>query len=189
MPTRPAIHARRFVATLLQCAAFALQLAAPASAADLHGKVVHVADGDSITVLDAAKRQHKVRLAAIDAPERRQAYGTRARQHLSALVLGRNVIVVWDRLDRYGRIVGKVLAPACAAETCAKTLDAGLAQIAAGYAWHYRRYARTLPPQEWQRYAAAEQAARTRRMGLWQDKAPAPPWEFRRAASAGARPG
>lgn len=189
MPTRPDIRARRIIAVLAQCTALVLLLAAPASAAELHGKVVHVADGDSITVLDAAKRQHKVRLAAIDAPERRQAYGTRARQHLSALVLGRSVIVVWDRRDRYGRIVGKVLAPACAAVTCAKTLDAGLAQISAGYAWHYRRYARTQPPQERQRYAAAEQAARTRRMGLWQDNHPAPPWEFRRAATAVARPG
>lgn len=189
MPTRPAIRASRIIAALLQCAALILNLAAPASAAELHGKVIHVADGDSITVLDANHRQHKVRLAAIDAPERRQAYGTRARQHLASLVMGRQVTVVWDRRDRYRRIVGKVLAPACADAHCAQSLDAGLAQLSAGYAWHYRRYANEQQQEERQRYAAAEEAARTGRMGLWRDRDPSPPWEFRRAASTGARPG
>ena len=81
-----------------------------ASPAQLFGKVVGVADGDTVTVLEESDQQHKVRLAGIDAPERRQAYGDRAKQHLSALVYGRAVVVVWDKRDRYGRIVGRVLA-------------------------------------------------------------------------------
>jgi endonuclease YncB( thermonuclease family) len=188
MPTRPAILVRRFIAALAQCAALILLAAAFASAAELHGKVIAVADGDSITVLDADKRQHKVRIAAIDAPERRQAYGTRARQHLAELIFGKDVIVAWDKRDRYGRILGRVLAMECAAQTCAHTLDVGLAQIKAGYAWHYRRYANEQPARERQRYAAAEQAARAQRAGLWRDDDPSPPWEFRRASVSG-RPG
>ena len=72
------------------------------------GRVVGVADGDTVTVLDADKVQHKIRLAGIDAPEKAQAFGNRSKQNLSDLVFGKDVRVDWDKRDRYGRIVGKV---------------------------------------------------------------------------------
>jgi endonuclease YncB( thermonuclease family) len=73
------------------------------------GKVVGVSDGDTITVLDADKRQHKVRLDGIDAPESNQDFGSRAKQSLSDLVFGKTVTVTSAKRDRYGRIVGQVL--------------------------------------------------------------------------------
>ena len=80
-------------------------------AGTLIGKVVGVSDGDTIIVLDQQKKQHKIRLAAIDAPEGRQPYGKRSEQHLSELLYRKDVEVEWKKHDRYGRIVGKVLVP------------------------------------------------------------------------------
>lgn len=154
--------------------------AAVAGATELRGMVVGVADGDTITVLDAAHTRHKVRLSGIDAPERRQPFGTRSTQHLSALVFGREVVVLWEKHDRYGRIVGKVLAPECAHSTCAKTVDAGLAQINAGLAWHYRQYEKEQAPQDRRHYSAAERTAREKHEGLWRETNPVPPWNYRR---------
>jgi len=174
MPPR----APRFTAPLLLAA---LLVALPASGHQLTGRVVAVADGDTITVLDAAQHPTKVRLSGIDAPEKKQPYGARAKQHLSELVFGKIVEVDWEKHDRYGRIVGKVIAPDenCAAADCAKTVDAGLAQLSAGLAWHYKQYAKEQPRSERERYAAAETEAHLKRLGLWADSHPFPPWEWR----------
>ena len=158
-----------------------LALCNGAGAADLFGKVVGVADGDTITILDESHRQHRIRLSGIDAPERRQAYGDRAKQHLAALVADKAVHVSWDKRDRYGRIVGRVLLSVCERARC-RYDDAGLEQIRAGLAWHYRRYARDQPPAERVEYAAVEQQARDRREGLWREPDPVPPWAFRSAS-------
>ncbi len=88
--------------------------------------VVHVADGDTITVLDAGKVQHKVRLAGIDAPEKAQPFGQRSRESLADLVAGRTVIVETHKKDRYGRYVGKVIL---------NSRDVNLEQIRRGMAW------------------------------------------------------
>jgi endonuclease YncB( thermonuclease family) len=78
-------------------------------AATITGKVVAVADGDTITVLDANKVQHKIRLGGIDAHEKTQPFGQTCRQSLSDLVYGKTVSVDTDKPDRYGREVGKIL--------------------------------------------------------------------------------
>lgn len=156
--------------------------AATAGAAEITGLVVKVADGDTITVLDSAHAQHKIRLEGIDAPERHQAFGERSKEHLAALVQGRNVTVIWHKHDRYGRILGRVLAPECGRGACPMTLDTGLAQLNAGLAWHYRQYAREQEPGERSRYAAAEETARSKQEGLWRDANPVPPWDYRRAS-------
>jgi endonuclease YncB( thermonuclease family) len=156
-----------------------LQLCGAASAAQLFGKVVGVADGDTVTVLEESQQQQKVRLAGIDAPERRQPYGDRAKQHLSALVYGKTVLVQWDKRDRYGRIIGHVFASDCMGLACRYSIDAGLEQIKAGLAWHYKQYEKEQPPAERVQYAALEQRARARREGLWSDADPVPPWEYR----------
>nr|WP_295078417.1 thermonuclease family protein [uncultured Roseateles sp.] len=137
----------------------------------LEGRVVGVADGDTITVLDQATQPHKIRLAGIDAPEKRQAFGQRAKQNLSDLVYGKNVSVVWRKKDRYGRIIGKVMVG---------QVDACLAQISQGMAWHYKQYEKDQPAAERRSYAAAEQQARQREVGLWHEEQPTAPWDFRR---------
>jgi len=101
--------------------------------ATLEGQVIAVHDGDTITVLDADKKQHKIRLAGIDAPELKQAFGTRARQNLATLVHQQDVRVEWDKTDRYRRTVGKGcartqgslldLTPACISESPDVRLD------------------------------------------------------------------
>jgi len=154
--------------------------ATPLLAGTLAGKVSEVSDGASVTVTDKAGMQRKIRLAAIDAPEPRQPYARESRQHLTDMVLGKSVKIEWRKQDRYGRIVGKLTlqAPPCA--TCPKTLDAGLAQLEAGLAWWDRATRREQSLSDQGYYEYAEFDARARRIGLWQDPAPMPPWEWRK---------
>lgn len=172
------ISSRFFWATLIALAAWS------ASAETITGRVIGVADGDTVTVLDADRTQHKIRVAGIDAPEKEQAFGQRSKASMSDLVFGKDVLVVAGKRDRYGRLVGKVLvaAPSCAASTCPKTLDAGLVQITTGMAWWYRQYAREQSSEDADAYALAEQAAREHRAGLWRDADPIAPWDWRRAS-------
>src|SRR5690554_5839444 len=88
---------------------FLLAAVAGLEADDLRGRVVSVADGDTITVLDAGRMEHRIRLNGIDAPESRQPFSQVSRRQLSELVAGRDVLVVWDKRDRYGRLIGTVL--------------------------------------------------------------------------------
>lgn len=113
---------------ILIIASFVLAFSFPALAETLSGRVVHVADGDTITVLDVRNQQHKIRLAGIDAPERKQAYGNASKKHLASLVAGKAVSVDWQKRDKYKRIIGKVLLDG---------QDICLEQIKAGMAWHY----------------------------------------------------
>jgi endonuclease YncB( thermonuclease family) len=149
------------------------------------GRVVAVADGDTITLLDADRKQHKIRLSAIDAPELRQASGIRSRQHLSGLVLHQPVKIIGDKRDPDGRLVGKVLTSArCLVRPCPLSYDVSLAQVASGMAWHYEQYEGEQSAQDRRRYAAAEDDARARGIGLWSDAKPRPPWEWRRHRNA-----
>jgi endonuclease YncB( thermonuclease family) len=136
----------------------------------LTGKVIHVADGDTITILDSSHQQLKIRLSGIDAPEKAQAYGQRSKEHLSGLVQGQQVIVETSKKDRYGRHVGHVLL---------NGQDVNLEQLRAGLAWYYRQYERELTPELRQSYAMAEAEANEARMGLWSDAQPVPPWQWR----------
>ena len=95
------------------------------------GRVVEVIDGDTVTVLLPSRSQLKVRLAGIDAPEKRQAFGQRAKQQLAALVFDKRVTVVGHKYDRYRRLVAKLIVDGH---------DANFDMVAAGYAWHYKRY-------------------------------------------------
>jgi len=162
----------------------ALLLCAAATAETFHGGVVRVTDGDTIVVLDKNNQQHKVRLAGIDAPESKQPYGQTSRKYLAELVANKNVAVEWAKYDKYGRIVGKVMVAspdACpdARPECPKTLDACLAQITSGLAWHFKRYKSEQSEEDRLRYAFAEEEARAKRAGLWKEPNPIPPWEWR----------
>ena len=145
----------------------------PSWADVLIGKVVGLADGDTVTVLDEQKQQHKIRLAGIDAPERKQPYADASRKHLASLVFGKTVEVRFHKKDRYGRLVGTVYLEGS---------DVNLLQVTAGLAWHYKAYEKEQSEQERLVYASAEETARRRHLGLWQDRTPVPPWDFRKAA-------
>lgn len=142
------------------------------NAATIEGRVVGVADGDTVTVLDADKAQHKIRLSGIDAPEKNQPFGQRSKQSLSNLVFAKTVTVETDKRDRYGREVGKVLVG---------EVDANLMQVQRGFAWHYKAYEREQSVIDRKVYADAEYEARATKRGLWADAVPMPPWEFRKA--------
>lgn len=132
-----------------------------------------LSDGDTVTVLDATHRQHKVRLAGIDAPERRQPFGDRSRQALAAMVFRQQVAVEWHKTDRYGRLVGVVRISG---------RDVGLEQVKSGLAWHYKEYRSEQTKADRILYDQAEEQARAARRGLWRDALPEAPWEFRRRA-------
>jgi endonuclease YncB( thermonuclease family) len=102
--TQPTIRPARAIAAALLLAA--LICAGAAYGDTLRGRVVAIADGDTITVLDAGKTQHRIRLAGIDAPERGQAFGQASKRRLSELVFDREVSIEFSKLDRNGRIVG-----------------------------------------------------------------------------------
>ena len=139
-------------------------------AAEVTGRVVAIADGDTITVLDALKEQHKIRLAFIDAPEKNQPYGQRSKQHLLELANGKQASADCYKTDRYGRLI-------CIVHVDGQ--DVGLAQIEAGLAWWYRSYAHEQLPRQRSGYESAEDRAAADRIGLWQDQDPVPPWEWR----------
>ena len=147
----------------------------------LQGRVVGVSDGDTVTVLDASKRRHKIRLSGIDAPEKAQPFGQRSKENLSRLVFGRDVNIVWRKRDRYKRIVGKVMVadPSCKDAVCPKTFDACEAQITVGLAWWYVRYAKEQNIDDARRYKVAQKEARASKVGLWSEPKPISPWKWR----------
>jgi endonuclease YncB( thermonuclease family) len=141
----------------------------------LAGKVVAISDGDTLTLLDASKVQHRIRLDGIDAPEAKQAFGNRSRQSLGELAHEREAVAECSKIDKYKR-------PVCVVRV--NGLDMGLEQIKRGMAWHFRRYAHEQTPENRAAYATAEAEARAEKRGLWRDARPVPPWEWRSVRAA-----
>jgi endonuclease YncB( thermonuclease family) len=152
--------------------AAALLLAAPlvAAAETLTGKVVHVADGDTITVL-VGREEVKVRLAEIDAPEHGQPWGRRAKQALVEKIAGHVVQVETKFNDRYGRRVGHVVY---------SDRDINREMVREGHAWVYRQWLRD------ETLLMDEEHARAMRAGLWgiPEAERVPPWEWRHSVRA-----
>ena len=94
-------------------------------------RVVGIADGDTLTCLTEQKQTIKVRLHAIDAPEKQQAFGQQAKKHLSDLVYNKTVTLNIADTDRYGRSV---------ADIQLGSLNVNQQMVKDGYAWAYRRY-------------------------------------------------
>jgi endonuclease YncB( thermonuclease family) len=159
------MNLKKLIALIWLCIAMSLNAAA------LQGKVVSVADGDTITVLDSQKTQHKIRLQGIDAPERAQPFGNKSRQSLHELVHGKQVTVDYQKKDKYDRIVGKILL---------NNNDVCLEQLKRGMAWHYKQYANEQTKDDRETYSLAEQQAKSELIGLWKDKQAVPPWAFRK---------
>jgi endonuclease YncB( thermonuclease family) len=159
----------------LLLAIIAVALSVTAQAKTIHGRVVRVSDGDTITVLDATATRHKIRLSGIDAPEKRQAFGRVSKRNLARLVFYKQVSVEYDKRDRHGRIVGKVLLGGS---------DICIRQIEDGFAWHFKKYEDEQRAIDRVRYSRAESEARAARIDLWGDAEPLPPWEFRKHGAA-----
>ena len=129
------------------------------------GKVVKVIDGDTFDLLDANKTT-RIRLFGIDSPERGQAFNKRAKAFTDSLVAGKQIRVVVRDTDRYGRTVGDAY--------LSDGTHVNAEIVRAGYAWQFRQY--STDPE----ISRLEQAARSKRLGLWEDQHAIPPWEFRK---------
>lgn len=143
---------------LLGCILALAAVFQPAWAGLITGIVIGVSDGDTITMLDDRLQQRKVRLAGIDAPEKAQDFGQRAKQNLAMMAFGHRATVQTGKMDRYGRVIGKLFVTGT---------DINLRQIEDGMAWHYKAYEREQEPGDRLAYAAAEIAARASKRGLW----------------------
>ena len=109
-------------------------------------------------------------MGGIDAPKKKQAFGKKSTQNLASLIAGQNVEVEYDKRDRYGRIVGKLIKDG---------QDINLLQIKAGFAWHYKYYQKEQTKLDRALYSSAEVEARDKTIGLWAVPA-IPPWEYRK---------
>lgn len=148
----------------------ALNASSMCLADNITGKVVVISDGDTITVLTASTKEYRIRLNGIDAPEKAQPFGQASKKNLSGLIGQQVVSVEWSKQDRYGRTLGKITL---------NGKDINLEQVKAGMAWHYKKYQNDQLPDDREKYAEAENSARSARVGLWQDSNPMPPWGWR----------
>jgi endonuclease YncB( thermonuclease family) len=172
----PARVVRFIVVALLIVVAVLAFLARPdAKPHELTGKVVYIFDGDTLKILDGDQVQHRIRLYGIDAPEKGQAFGTKAQEALAEKVHKKTVRVVLKEMDQYGRIIGDVYLG---------DRNINLEMVLEGWAWWYRRYAPNSKPLE-----QAEAEARKARRGLWHDKNPELPFEYREQEHEGKKAG
>lgn len=133
---------------------------------EFHGKIVGISDGDTFKVLYQGKKEIKVRLNHIDAPEKGQPYANTAKKYASDLCFGKEVkIIRQKKKDRYKRII---------AEVFLDNVNINKELVREGYAWHFKKYSSS------QEYAQIEMEARKNRKGLWQDKHPVAPWDWRK---------
>jgi endonuclease YncB( thermonuclease family) len=149
---------------LLGLAALLLPPTLATAAEPITGKVVSIADGDTLTVL-VDRQQIKVRLDGIDCPESGQAYGQKAKQATSQLAFGNTVTIRPTGTDKYSRMLANVLLPD------GTSLNQEL--VRQGYAWWFRKYSKD------QTLAKLEAEARQNKCGLWADANPVPPWDWR----------
>jgi endonuclease YncB( thermonuclease family) len=138
----------------------------PPLLAEINGKVVAIADGDTVTVL-MNNAQYKLRLAEIDTPERAQPYGSKAKEVLSGLVFGKTVVAKVQDIDRYGRYVARIYVG---------DVDVSREMVRQGAAWVYRQYSKD------KSLLVVEAEAKAASRGLWAlpEAQNIPPWEWRK---------
>lgn len=136
-----------------------------AQAEILEGKVVKIADGDTLTLLTSSNQQVKIRLAGIDTPEKKQPFGNKAKQALAKLAFQKQALIEVETIDRYGRTVGIVFV---------NGLNVNAELVKQGMAWVYRKYTKDKALYE------LESKAREKKLGLWLEENPIPPWNWRR---------
>ena len=132
---------------------------------ELKGKIIHISDGDTVHLLTDNKEKIKIRLNDIDAPESKQAFGNKSKENLKKYIYQKNVVVEYKNKDKYKRVLGIIYY---------QNRDINLQQVKDGYAWVYKKYSKN------PNYFKAEKDARNKRLGLWYDKKPIEPWEFRK---------
>lgn len=137
----------------------------PIAATLIAGLVIAIADGDTLTILDDQHAQVKIRLAEIDAPEKKQAFGARSRQSLAELCHEKRAEVRVVDIDRYARTVGRI--------NCAG-IDANAEQVRRGMAWVYPKYVKD------KSLYGLQEEARAAGRGLWASPKPIAPWEWRK---------
>jgi endonuclease YncB( thermonuclease family) len=142
------------------------------------GKVTRVWDGDTVQLEVDNGDRYNIRFEGVDAPEKGQAYWRASADWLKRTVNGKFVVVVWSKVDDYGRIVGKVTN---AGE------DLNLLLVCRGQAWHYVKYASEQSQVDRANYAACEARARAERQGLWAEANPEAPWDYRARSRRGNR--
>lgn len=129
-------------------------------------KVVKISDGDTFTAINRDNLQLKFRVWGIDAPEKKQAFGTKSKEHLSSLIFGKTITVDVQKQDGWGRYIAYVFTP--------DNKDVGTEMLTAGMAWQFIEYDQS------EKYRAAELQARKSKKGLWSDSHRIAPWEFRK---------
>lgn len=142
-------------------------------------EIAEVFDGDSFNLIAANQQIVRVRIAGIDAPEKRQPYSNKSKESLESLLAGGTITLTPVKIDRFERWVAHV---------SVNQNDIGLLQIQRGYAWFFTRYQQDLDDRRKSDYARAEENARRDGLGLWAGiaasvnnpaLAPEPPWKFR----------
>jgi endonuclease YncB( thermonuclease family) len=131
---------------------------------EIIGKVVGISDGDTIKLVSNNK-QIKVRLFGIDAPERDQEFGTKSKEFLSSLVFKKEIKLITKSKDQYGRTLGTIYLD---------DKNINLEMVKNGYAWVYRKFNKD------SEFMNSEAEAKEKKLGLWVDKEPTPPWLFRK---------
>ena len=134
--------------------------------ADLNGKIVKVIDGDTVDILTPEKQKIRVRLLDIDAPESRQAYGNASKKYLASLIAGKSVFIKENKKDIYQRTLGTIYL---------EQININAKMVANGFAWAYR-YKGVVNNNN---MLKLESKAKQNKKGLWKDKRPIAPWEFR----------
>ena len=139
--------------------------------ADLSGVISRVIDADTVILKSDQGINYKVRLLGIDAPEINQVYGKEASRYLSSKVLGKNLTVLGKNKDRYQRLLGKLILDGN---------DINLNLVKNGMAWHYKFYKKSQEKKDQLLYSNAEKYAKVNELGLWAEKMPVPPWQWRK---------
>ncbi|MDN5105047.1 thermonuclease family protein [Aliarcobacter butzleri] len=116
---------------LLICLVFIINIYAN----EIKGKVIHISDGDTIYVLTPQREKYKIRLNDIDAPENKQAFGNKSKENLKKYIYNKNVSVLYNSKDKYGRILGTVYL---------NNQDINLQQLKDGFAWVYKKYSKNI---------------------------------------------
>ena len=145
-------------------------LFSPQIFADVNGVISRVIDADTVVLKSDQGINYKIRLLGIDAPEINQVYGKEATRYLSNKVLGKNLKVLGKNKDRYHRLLGKLIL---------NGNDINLDLVKNGMAWHYKFYKKSQEKKDQLLYSNAEIYAKVNKLGLWAEKLPVPPWQWR----------
>jgi endonuclease YncB( thermonuclease family) len=145
---------------------------------DLVGRILKVVDGDTL-IMEADGQHRTLHLMGVDAPERVQDFGAESRGSLAAMTFNREARAECAPSDRGGRIHCRVWVQPADCPRCGQTLDLGHAQLLAGMAWRLTDTTAYADADMQGRYQSAELTAQMRRMGLWAQRYPTPPWAWR----------